>query len=809
MSSVNGVDIAGAGAIINSVIVSTGGVGISHSGSGTGDFFLSNTSATGSTAGVSIDAASGLSLQGAGNTVVGSGTGSAITLRDVTINAAGLAFASITSGVATGTAVTFDNVDGTGTLDGGALVIGGTTGGGTEGLFIQDSSANFDFSSATIDNVADNGVLLEDNFGTVNFDTVDIDGSGNFAIQTIRMNNTFSVLGGSIGATTTNGGGVRFNNRAATINFAADITNGGPGRSVLIDNRTGGVINISGNINDTGAGIDIDNNSAAATINFSGSSKVLSTGTSNAIEIFGASGPTVNFTNGGLDIDTTTGRGINTSVGTLTIQGSGNSINVAGAGQAVNLENTTIGAAGVTLQSISQTGGSSAIVLVNTGSTGFFSVTGDAGSTINGSGGAIANTTGEAIRLQDASNISFDQLNLNNIGENGVEGVRVNGLSYSNATLNSVGGTNATDDVFSFNRDGQGDNGVIGTVLLSNLDINNFHSRGVDIVNEGTGSLDLDIVDVDFDTNSTTVGVGLAAVNIQTEGAVNTDLLISGGTFTDILGEALFYSAQGTGVNTLEVTGVTATNNTDPNAEGGIVISGENGSTITFDINSSTISAQREALRVIGAAGVGQTTTLNGVVGGPLGADGNVFSSDISDAVDLEFGNSAVRTAGGSVGGTISLQNNIFNFDDDGLGFDHRDVGGVMNVTIANNTFNGVAGDDGVATDVDDGIFIFTDDDIGAPMADLGVVITNNTFNNIQAGDNVIEVADVQDGNQLCVNISGNAIGVGGGDIELDTTASADLTVVQTSAANLSAVNNGITVDNQAPGATFGVPSCF
>ena len=70
-------------------------------------------------------------------------------------------------------------------------------------------------------------------------------------------------------------------------------------------------------------------------------------------------------------------------------------------------------------------------------------------------------------------------------------------------------------------------------------------------------------------------------------------------------------------------------------------------------------------------------------------------------------------------------------------------------------------------------------------------------------------VENVRDGNKVCVDISGNSIGTGAGHIELDTDATADLLVVQTSVANLSAVNNSITVDNQAPGATFGAAACI
>jgi hypothetical protein len=62
----------------------------------------------------------------------------------------------------------------------------------------------------------------------------------------------------------------------------------------------------------------------------------------------------------------------------------------------------------------------------------------------------------------------------------------------------------------------------------------------------------------------------------------------------------------------------------------------------------------------------------------------------------------------------------------------------------------------------------------------------------------VIVIEDVQDGNDVCFAATGNSIGSGGGDIELDTDNAADLVVDATNAANLSALNNGISVSEVA-----------
>ena len=197
---------------------------------------------------------------------------------------------------------------------------------------------------------------------------------------------------------------------------------------------------------------------------------------------------------------------------------------------------------------------------------------------------------------------------------------------------------------------------------------------------------------------------------------------------------------------------------------------------------------------------------MNGTIGGPLVADANTLTSDNADGIDLDFDGSSSTSA---IAGTITVQNNIINFEDDGIGVDHRDAAGTLNVTISDNTLNGIAGDDATIADLDDGIFIFTDDDTGAAVNQVNVKITGNEFNNIASVDHIIVVENVRDGNKLCVDISGNSIGTGAGEIELDTVVTADLSVVQTSVTNLSDVNNSITVDNQAPGATFGASACI
>src|SRR6266446_10077207 len=77
------------------------------------------------------------------------------------------------------------------------------------------------------------------------------------------------------------------------------------------------------------------------------------TGGSNAVNLSSNGGTTINFTNGGLDIDTTTGTGFSaTGGGTVNVPGSNNTLNSVSA-PALNVVSTTIGASNLTCHSIS------------------------------------------------------------------------------------------------------------------------------------------------------------------------------------------------------------------------------------------------------------------------------------------------------------------------------------------------------------------------------------------------------------------------------------------------------------------------
>ena len=244
----------------------------------------------------------------------------------------------------------------------------------------NSNGSQFFFDSASSTNSAGDGVNLDTNLtAPVVINGGTIAGAAGIA---------FDVNGGGVG-----GGGVVYDG----------AINDGPGQSVEVTGRDGGGVTFSGNIADSadaGGGIVVSGNSAGST-SFSGASKVLNTGAATAVALSTngnpAGGHLVSFTNGGLDIDTTSGAGLTASNGTLTVGGTGNSI-TTGTGRGLNVDTAGITASGLTFQSISSNGATNGIRLNSTGSTGGLTVT---GSGTAASGGTIQSSTGRGGRVDE------------------------------------------------------------------------------------------------------------------------------------------------------------------------------------------------------------------------------------------------------------------------------------------------------------------------------------------------------------------------------------------------------------------------
>ena len=140
-----------------------------------------------------------------------------------------------------------------------------------------------------------------------------------------RQLDLLAPAGGAIGATSQVG--LDVNGGSGAVSYAGTIANG-TGETVDITGRAGNTT-ISGSITGAGGtGINVANNTAGTTT-LSGTTKTLNTGANAAVTLSSNTGHTIAFTGGGLDIDTTTGTGLNaTGGGTVTVRDAINTINV-------------------------------------------------------------------------------------------------------------------------------------------------------------------------------------------------------------------------------------------------------------------------------------------------------------------------------------------------------------------------------------------------------------------------------------------------------------------------------------------------
>lgn len=274
----------------------------------------------------------------------------------------------------------------------GGLNIDTTTGTGFDANGTAGTSLTLNVANAgteTIDTTSGSSVIFNDvtiGGSGVSFDSLNVTAlganfgmdlqnvtGGNFATSggTITYANNGAGIGVRIGSTLSNQSG---GNGTVNIGTGINSTNG-LGVAIDVAELNGAAVTFSGNLTDNnaaGGGILVRNinNGAASSVTFSGTTKQVNTGANAAVSLTSNPDGTINFTGGGLDIDTTTGTGFNaTGGGTVTVQGTGNSI-LTTTGTAFNLNGITIGAGGVDFDTVGVDGAANGITLTNVSGTG-------------------------------------------------------------------------------------------------------------------------------------------------------------------------------------------------------------------------------------------------------------------------------------------------------------------------------------------------------------------------------------------------------------------------------------------------------
>jgi hypothetical protein len=333
---------------------------------------------------------------------------------------------------------------------------------------------------------------------TLSFDDVDSTNSAGPGVLLSGLGSgTFSAGPGS---TITNAATADFNLNGGSgdVTYDGTITDD-LGQLVTVANTTGGIKDFNGRISDgndgDGSGVSLSSNTGA-TVRFDGG-LTLSTGANPA---FAATG-------GGTVAVTAPAGAPNNTLATTT-------------GVALNVTNTTIGAAGLRFERLDANGASSGIVLNNTGSTGGLTVTGTGAA---GSGGTIQNTTSDSIALSATRDVSLASMNVLNSLESGILGSAVTGLNLAGSTLTGNG-------------DDSGDVGIKvtnlwGTSAWSDLSVTGSELANVFIDNTSGTLSSLAVTGAShFDSLGTAFGGNSFLLNIRGTAAM-TSGSITGATF--------------------------------------------------------------------------------------------------------------------------------------------------------------------------------------------------------------------------------------------------------------------------------------
>lgn len=628
------------------------------------------------------------SLASASTTVTANGSGGSTTINiqnssaaldfgsTVVNNSNGGTCVSITNS-GTGS-VTFSNLsmtnagNGTGLLasSGGTINIGGTSSAITARRALDITSTSFG-AGATFASITSNSFSGK----AVNLDNV----SGPLTIN-----------GGSIAASTFFAGGIAFdvNGGSSNITYAGSITYPSPSadRVVEVTGRTGGTVTFSGTINATsGTGINVASNTGG-TVNFSGNSKTLSTGANAAVTLATNTGATVNFTNGGLAITTTSGTGFNaTGGGTVTVQGTGNTISSTSGATALNVVNTTIGASGLTFQSISSNGGSTTgIILNNTGTSGGLTVTGTGTA---GSGGTIANKTGSdgssttatAISLTSCSSVSLTRMQINDCQNYGIRGSSVTNLTLSNCVFNGNLGTNSSPNP---NREGcVFIENLLGSCAFTGTSFSGGSAHCIYLENN-TGSLNR-LTMTSCTVSSARTGSDDAFQFRISSGTPTMNLTLNTCTFTSSASDMVQLVGDGGGSMDLVVTGCNFSNSFPGLISGVLNILMNVGvpgtsMTATYDINNNTFQPRGVFLLN------NHATTMSGKVMnnsfGVSGQSGSGGSNNSMSIIAAARGNNASHT-------TQIANNTCLQYDGGGIMVEaSQGTGQTLNATVTGNT---------------------------------------------------------------------------------------------------------------------------
>ncbi|HRA22808.1 MAG TPA: hypothetical protein PLK52_04570, partial [Usitatibacteraceae bacterium] len=591
-------------------------------------------------------------------------------------------------GTGTGTALLGANV---GTLAVSSVSINNPGGGGVDLTGAGVPAVNVVLAGLTSGGGAKN-VNLVGLGGTVNLGGGTLSGSASHA---------FDVSGGTAG-----------------ITYAGTISNTATGaRVVSIASKTAGTVALSGAITSGGtnpAGVVLTSNTGA-TINLTGG-VTLSTGTNPAFTATGG--------------------------GTISVTGAANTLATT-TGTAINVANTTIGAAGLTFRSVSAgtgaAGPANAIVLNNTGIAGRLAVTGAGGActvaTPTCTGGEIQRATGDGILLTSTSNPSFSFMNIHNNLGSGIRGTTVNGFLLDNSLVTGNADSAAVDEsgIELVNLTGTVAGGANPT-RISNSTIRNSFEFELQVTNSSGTLADLEMANNTVSSDGASGSHG-NLVNFLGLGTATMKLTLTGGSYTGnapatATGVQCDHSGTG-GTVTCNVSGASFTNNNVA-----VSVSQANGGNLKFNVANNTATGNRSHGLNLFVAAVGTGTVdgsfLNNTVG-TVGVAGSGSSLGFGIRVQNE-GTSTASPANVLISGNIVQELASFGGINVNQGIAGQPTSKTTNVTITNNVIREVDNSRAIIVQQNNATNATS---AGATCADISGNEMNNVFGNVGDGTKI------------------------------------------------------------------------
>ena len=611
--------------------------------------------------------------------------------------------------------------------------------------------------------VAENNTISGVDVGTVSGIGIDDDGG---SVGTLTVTDVGIASGGGQIVDIDNGGtlAVTLNSAASTGSTGGAIDLAGVAGSFTVSGAT----TITGV--HSGGGVDVTGSSASVSLAGGGT---ISTGANTAVNFTGNTGSLE--LGGGLDIVTTSGAGLTAGGGgSVTATGTGNSV-TSTTGTAVTINGTTIGAAGVTLESVSSNGAVNGIVLNNTGTLGGFTVTGTG---VAGSGGTITGSTGSGILLTSTQDVSLSWMAITNSANHGILASNL-----------------------------RGDNSVSDSVI-SGFDTGGLHIYdGIRIVNSST-NMDSFVV-----TSSTFSGAtGNDGIFMEAQGSSTMVLKVFTSTFTGLFGDGVQVNTITTSTGIVEATiqnsqfvtaGTNGNNGVSLASLGGTMRALIDGNTFDDVMRPSTNVGAINATN--GGNATAHITITNNTVEDLPGGRGINFLADGTSTSFVLIDDNSVDRLGSTT--KIGINANFAGSAQGDVTITNNDVGQSGNLwTAGAGNANAILVNAQNTSSVDvliDGNLVTANSNLEVVRvrsingAVVNATVTDNTIRDTVGGDLEFDAsAGLSTGTAILnLNIFGNLFSEADADvIRLNDALGGVLNVTQTSAADVSTLNDAATV---------------